>query len=157
MANPSKEDIKLGYDFEDELKNIFKELIATYPIFWHQFVDTKAARNYVAAQPADFLFTSAGQQVYLLEAKASTLKPSLAVCAKSHIRPSQIGMAKKWIRAGRPSLFVFYCEADSRVEFWDGEYVTKCISDGVKLKESMVMFDCDYFDLKKVFINKFCF
>ena len=155
MTN-KKEDINLGYELEDELKKVFKVVQSNHPFFWHQFVDTKAARNFVAAQPSDFMVASLHSEVYLLEAKASVLKKSLASCAKSAISPSQIGMHKKWHRAGNKSLFIFFCEIDDTVELWDGKYVVDCISDGERMNvlggEHLVA-KCSYFELEKMFIK----
>jgi len=153
----NKEDTKLGYDFEKELKEIFKELIATYPFFWHQFLDSKSAGRLVTAQPSDFLISSKLSGVCLLEAKASTIKKSLSNCAKTHIRPSQVGMHKKWHRAGNKSLFIFYSMNENNVELWDGEYITSCISNNKKpLKSEGLKTECDYFQLLNMLTNYFC-
>lgn len=155
----SSADTKLGYELEDELKAIFKELQETNPIFWHQFPDTKSARNFIAAQPSDFLVGSPFAPMALVEAKASEMKPSLAACAKAAIRPSQIGMHMKWHRAGYPSLFIFYCQADNVVELWEGSYVVSCISAGTRMKSTAsdhLLAKCDYFDLKDMMFNHFC-
>lgn len=145
----SKEDTKLGYEFEDEIKKNLRELQEKHPIFWHPFIDSRAASKFVASQPSDFLVSGLGKPTYLLEAKASCLKPSLVSCAKSHIRPAQIGWHKKWHRAGNDSWFTFYCEADNFVEFWDGQHVCDCISNGKKLDASVGLIrTCDYFELK---------
>lgn len=154
-----KADDKLGYEFEKEVQDILKDLQTKYPLFWHRFLDSKSAGRLVASQPSDFLVTAKDRPTYLLEAKASCEKKSLASCAKSHIRPSQIGMHKKWHRAGNPSLFIFYCEIDNRVELWDGEYVTGCISNNERMNilgGGHLLAVCDYFKLNEMLMNYFC-
>lgn len=144
-----KEDLELGKEFEAELKEAFKSIEALAPFFWHQFPDSKTAGKFIAAQPSDFMI-SAGGKCCLLEAKASVEKPSLAKCSTSHIRPSQVGMCKRWVRSGQQYLFIFYCELDNIVEIWDGEKVTSAISDGKKPNpEEGLLAKFDYFNLKK--------
>lgn len=149
-------DDKLGYEFEDELKKHFKNIQAKHPIFWHQFPDSKTAGKLIAAQPSDFIVTASGQPAWLLEAKASCEIPTFAKCAKSHTRSSQVGMHKKWHRAGKPSLFIFYCEIDGIVEVWDGAYVTDRISDNVKMLDDRgLLAKDDYFNLEAILLRMF--
>jgi len=154
-----KEDKALGAEFENTVKDILKELQAKHPLFWHPFADSKAAGRLIAAQPSDFLVGTAIAGMTLLEVKASCEKPSLTKCYKSHIRPSQVGMAKKWIRAGHPSLFLFYCEIDATVELWDGQYVTDCISDEVKMTDGAKHYGLiakgSYLDLDKILFSHY--
>jgi len=138
----------IGYEFEETLKTAFKNIQSKHAIFWHQFPDAKAARGHLQAQPSDFMVASNKVGCVLFEAKASLEKPSLSVCAKSMIRPSQVGMAKKWIRAGQKSVFVFYCQLDNIVEFWDGEVVVNAISNNTKLKKSQCEV-VDFFNLEE--------
>jgi hypothetical protein len=155
----SKEDSQLGYDFEDELKKIFKGMQEKYPFYWHQFPDSKAARGFIASQPSDFLVKGLKTRVMLFEAKASVKKKSLAACAKSAILPAQIGHHKKYHRAGGDTLFIFYGELENRVELWDGKYVTNCISSGGRMNVlggEFLLASCDYFELETMLINYFC-
>ncbi len=153
-----KADDKLGYEFEASVQDALKNLQAKHPLFWHRFLDSKSAGRLVAAQPSDFLVGSLYTPMHLLEAKASCEKQSLASCT-SYIRPSQVGMHKKWHRAGKPSLFIFYCEIDNRVELWDGKYVTDCISEKKRMNilgGGHLLAVCDYFKLEEMLLNYFC-
>ena len=155
----ASEDAKLGYEFEDEIKGAFKSIQSSTPFYWHQFPDSKAARGMIASQPSDFLVKGLDLPVMLLEAKASVKKKSLASCAKSAILPAQIGHHKKFQRAGGKTLFIFYCELENRVELWDGQYVTDCISDGVRMNVlggEHLLATGTYFDLEKLLFNYFC-
>lgn len=138
---------QLGYDFEDELKQIFNRVQSKYPFFYHRFPDTKAARGFIAAQPSDFIVGFNGVS-NLLEAKASSMKPSLANCAKSMIKSQQIGMHRKWHRSGQESLIVFYCECDNVVEIWDGRFVVEAIQSNKRLKPDQALKKFDYFSLE---------
>ena len=153
-------DVQVGYDFEDEIKKELKELQEKYPLFWHEFIDTKAAGRFVKSQPSDYLIKGKNTVTYLLEAKASAEKPSLRDCAKAAILPNQIGWHKKYHRAGGRSLFIFYCETDAHIELWDGKYVIDCISNGKKLDKTDagigLLSECSYFHLKELFITYFC-
>ena len=154
----SKEDSALGYEFEDELKEIFKKIQAKHPFYWHQFPDSKAARGFISSQPSDFLVKGPTTPVMLFEAKASVKKKSLASCAKSAILPAQIGHHKKFHRAGGKTLFIFYGQLENRVEVWDGKYVTDCISDNSRMNilgGGHLLASCDYFKLEDMLLNFF--
>ena len=93
----------------------------------HQFVDSKAARGFVSAQPSDFLITYELGTVYL-EVKASEKHNQLPL---SMIRDQQIAHARLIggcapdIRLVKPYQFLFFSEPANTVTFWDGDEVVE--------------------------------
>ena len=94
----------------------------------HQFVDSKAARGFVSAQPSDFLITYELGTVYL-EVKASEKHSNMPL---SMIRDQQIAHARL-IGGCRDSLspllnpyqFLFFSEPANTVTFWAGSEVVE--------------------------------
>ena len=123
---------KLGAWFEDELKKLFKDLQGHMPCMWHRFTDSKAAGNYVRAQPGDFLLASP-TGVYLLEAKASGRYKTLVSGLSNLMKKEQAVPLRLWNRAKQRG-FVFFINVPSgAVEIWDGYYVAVHRSRGHKL------------------------
>ena len=94
----------------------------------HQFVDSKAARGFVSAQPSDFLITYELGTVYL-EVKASGKHSQLPL---SMIRDQQIahaaligGCRDGYSRLLNPYQFLFFSEPENTVTFWDGDEVVE--------------------------------
>lgn len=117
---------KLGAFFEDKVSAALTtiKLETNQGIFLQRFYDTKSAGSYLPEQPADFL-VGAPTGAYLVEAKASFWKVSLASCLSSAVRSGQAAQAKLWCRSGlnQKSLFLFFCADTEAVEVWDGEHV----------------------------------
>lgn len=102
----------------------------------HQFVDSKAARGFVSAQPSDFLITYELGTVYL-EVKASEKHSQLPL---SMIRDQQ--MAHAALIGGcraplgvllNPYQFLFFSEPENTVTFWDGDEVVEAKAEKRKL------------------------
>ena len=102
----------------------------------HQFVDSKAARGFVSAQPSDFLITYELGTVYL-EVKASEKHTQLPM---SMIRDQQIahaaligGCRDVYSRLLNPYQFLFFSEPENTVTFWDGDEVVEAKAEKRKL------------------------
>ncbi len=107
----------------------------------HRFYDTKSAGSFLPEQPADYLIGSP-TGAYLLEAKASFRKESLAACLSNAVSGGQAVHAKLWCRTGpnNKSLFVFFCAQTEIVEIWDGALVADTfIQSGARLSRADVM------------------
>lgn len=155
----SKEDTAIGYAFEKELKSCFKNIQSKYEFYWHQFLDTKAARGFVLTQPSDFLVKGKNLPTMLFEAKASVAKESFSKCAKRAISPAQVGHHKKFHRAGGKTAFIFYGELENKIEIWDGKYIVDCISEGVAINATCgetLLASGSYFELEEILIHFFC-
>lgn len=128
----------IGYQFEDELKAVFESLKSKQKFYYHRYVDSKAAKKYVSAQPADFQIIYNGT-VCMVEAKASEEYESLVSCASSSIRPQQIGKMKGWLRAGGRGIFLFYSEITGEVELWPAAHVLAQRKAGQRLNRQLCL------------------
>lgn len=119
---------EIGDWFEDY---IWKELQASQartkptPLV-HKFVDSKAARGFVSAQPSDFLITYELGTVYL-EVKASEKHTNLPL---SMIRDQQVAHARLVCGctnapppSPHPYQVLFFSEPQNTVTFWAGDEV----------------------------------
>jgi hypothetical protein len=75
---------------------------------WHRFVDTKAARNYVAEQPGDFMLLTGGV-AHLFELKSTVDKVPLKEFLRTKTGLRQVAQARKWERGGGQAWFAL-CE-----------------------------------------------
>ncbi len=118
---------QLGAYLEDKLKVALTTLKkeSNFRLLFHRFYDTKSAGAYLPEQPADFLI-GCPTGAYLLEAKASFKKESLASCLANAVSSGQAAEAHLWCRTGpnQKSLFVFFCASTEQIEIWDGELVS---------------------------------
>ena len=155
----SKDDGRVGHEFEKSLKSVFDKIKSKHKFDYHRYTDTKAAGRMVNPQPADFqICFKCGKfenRVIIVEAKASEMKESLRECASGHISPTQVGKHKAWLRAGGSGMFWFYCESTGIVEFWDSEHVVKQRSDGKPLQSSSVLHSFNIVDIEKEIISYF--
>ena len=93
----------------------------------HQFVDSKAARGFVSAQPSDFLITYELGTVYL-EVKASEKHSNMPL---GMIRDQQIahaaliGGCASDSQLLKPYQFLFFSEPENTVTFWAGDEVVE--------------------------------
>lgn len=78
----------IGAEFEKYVEAVLRQLARTYAVKHHRFVDSKAAGNFVSAQPADLIvFTHPGKATFV-ELKASNKHSTLQ---RSMLSPSQRG------------------------------------------------------------------
>lgn len=109
-----------GRWLEQDLQDALHEYCAEKPGFWHRFPDTRAARNFIAAQPADFLWAVPGGAL-LVEAKSTVVSARL----KELLDPNQIAKHRLWHRAGHESVFIYGDRALDVLEAWDGRSVVQ--------------------------------
>ena len=119
-------------NLETEIRAELVSAQETRPLVWHRFVDSKAAGNVVARQPADFLACYIGKTV-LIEAKFSEAHESLRSCLAGAVKPHQLASARIWTRAGAKYIVLFHSKLSGISEVWDGLYLSECKSKGVKL------------------------
>ncbi len=95
----------IGKDFEKMLEGIFSTLTQTHSFKMHKFVDSHAAGNTVAAQPADYLLAS-HKGLFYCEAKASTKNKNFQ---RSMLQPSQRGAILHYgVGLGVPYFILFH-------------------------------------------------
>lgn len=103
---------QIGKDFEKTLEGVFSSMRDKYGFMFHKFVDTKAAGNVVASQPADYLIGTPGQLSFM-EAKSSDKVPNFR---RSMLRPAQRGAIIQYsVGLGIPYHILF--EHKGRVDF----------------------------------------
>lgn len=101
----------------------------------HQFVDSKAARGFVSAQPSDFLITYEFGTVYL-EVKASekhTQMPLSMIRDQQIAHAALIGGCAPDNRPLKPYQFLFFSEPANTVTFWAGDEVVEAKAEKRKL------------------------
>lgn len=135
----------IGTFWERALDKAFTELKQELAVY-HRFPDTKAARNTLPAQPADFLFRQRGGETWLVEAKASDIHASLRNCF-GMVEAKQIGHAKLWRLSEAPASFWFFSEPENRIEVWMADQVIHARSTGTPLKSPDHAFDFNLKDL----------
>lgn len=150
---------RVGYEFEDILKDTFNEIKKRYKFDFHRFSDTKSAGRYLAPQPGDFLISfiddKSSNHAIIVEAKASEEHESLRACAASAIRSEQMGKLRAWLRSGGSGQYWFYCESSGLVEIWDGRHVVEARAKGKPLDKSKVLATFDYLKLEEQIVNLF--
>lgn len=154
-----KDDGRVGYEFEDKLKEVFGKIKSKHKFDFHRYTDTKAAKGFVQPQPGDFQICfkddKSSNHVIIIEAKGSEEIESLKSCASSHIRPQQVGKHKAWLRAGGSAQFWFYCEITGMVEIWDSAHVVEQRAAGKPLNIEERLHVFEYLQLETSLINFF--
>ena len=118
-----------GTILQDRVQEILEHLQRYAPAFAHRYTDTKAARNFVRPQPADFLF-ACPLGVYSIECKSS-VEPTLAKAWKNDERHRvQIAKHRLWMRAGQKSLFFFWHVGSAVIDVHPGERVVEAVLAG---------------------------
>lgn len=144
---------RVGYEFEDTLKDVFTEIKRRYKFDFHRFSDTKAAGRYLAPQPGDFLISftddKSSNHAIIVEAKASEEHESLRSCAASAIRSEQMGKLRAWLRSGGQGQYWFYCESSGVVEVWPGRHVVEARAKSKPLDKSQIIATLDYLKLEE--------
>lgn len=143
---------KLGAWFEDELKPIFKNMQEHMGLYYHRFIDSKAAGNLVADQPADFMLKTK-KGAFLIEVKASRRHKSLIGGLSSLMRKEQAVHLRMWDRADGDSLVIFINVPSGHVEIWEGYYVGLHRSKGQRLKEDYILRSCSAANLEKELLD----
>jgi len=113
-----------GKWFEDKVTGTLKEIQEKHPTMFHRFPDTRAARNILPAQPADYLFAMRGTAL-LIEAKCSEVHEGLRSGFSSLWPKPEAAFHRKWHRSGCPSLVVFCDYITEKVEIWQGTEIAK--------------------------------
>lgn len=104
-----------------------------YGVLIHRFYDTKAARTFLPAQPADFLVLPQTGKVIFLEAKFSEGHESLRECFAGAVKAQQLASARLVHRAKQEYKVLFYSGLSGLVELWDGLYLAEQRSAGERL------------------------
>lgn len=118
----------IGKWWESQVESKLKPEIESQRGVFHRFVDSKAARGLVAAQPSDYLVHIKQPWSHIfVEAKASEKKDSLRQ-AFSMIRKVQIAHAALILPGHNPNgpvpyQFWFYSEPRNVVELWHGQII----------------------------------
>jgi hypothetical protein len=145
---------QLGSHLENRVKMALSALKkeTNHGLTFHRFYDTKSAGAFLPEMPADFL-VGAPKGAFLLEAKASFLKTSLASCLSNAVSGGQAAEAHLWCRSGpnQKSLFVFFCADTEEIEIWDGALVAATyIKSGARLTRDQVLLKGPATDFKKL-------
>jgi hypothetical protein len=114
---PAGGDKNDGTSFQNRFKAAVESLAATEPVYFHRFTDTKAARNYVKAQPGDCMVVARGL-AHLFELKSTDVGASLAKFLSSKEGKHEVAEARKWERAGGLAWFVREDTQRGEVEFY---------------------------------------
>jgi hypothetical protein len=122
-------------------------------LFYHRFLDTRAAGSHVPNAPADFYAMLNGMPI-LLECKASVHDMSLRSCLSNAVDPHQLGTHQLWVKAGGVSLFLFYSDQTRLIEFWRGESVVEARQRGGKLVPADKLGICPSEDLATYFKDR---
>ena len=110
----------IGKDFEKMLEGIFSTLTQTHSFKMHKFVDSHAAGNTVAAQPADYMLAR-DRSLFFCEAKASTKNKRFQ---RSMLRPAQRGAILHYGVGLRVPYFILFNHKDE-VHCLDARYALK--------------------------------
>jgi len=148
----------LGAHFESKIQTALDTIKkdSNYRLWFKRYYDTKSAGgNLLPPQPADFqVATEMG--VWLVEAKSSFKKESLASCLGNAVEAHQAVSHKMWNRIKKPSFFLFFCAETEEVELWDGEHVALTrIEPHAKLHRTDSLLVCPLGKLKTVFNEVF--
>lgn len=111
---------KVGYDFEDAIKRLSKELQKKYKADFYRYPDFKSTglKGYAKKAPADFYVLIEGV-FSKIECKASNKYKSLRECLKSMLEPHQAAELRKAKMAGGKGFVFFYSKVAGVVEVWD--------------------------------------
>jgi len=144
----------LGAHFEGKIQTALETIKgdSKHNLWFKRYYDTKSAGgNLLPPQPADFqVATKMG--VWLVEAKASFKKPSLASCLSNAVETHQAISHKLWNRINKPSFFMFFCAESGEVELWDGKHVAETrLTLQAKLSRSDSLLVCPLGKLKPMF------
>ena len=113
---------QIGKDFEKTLKSVFLSLQGSTTFLFHEFVDSHAAGNLVAGQPADYLVSINGKLAFL-EAKASTTQKRFQ---RSMLQPAQRGAIIKHAQImGTPYYILFHSSVEKVYHILDGAIAMK--------------------------------
>ena len=137
--------------FESRIGYILDDLASVEPMFVHRFTDSRAARNFVKKQPADYMVAFRGT-TFLLEVKTSTEDVSLANNLSGLMGKDQAANHRLWSRSMQGSVIAFRSKATGRCELWDGVYVAECRAKGTPLQKDMATV-CEYNDLEDALLQ----
>lgn len=130
----NKTEQNIGTWFEqNKVAPAFKLLARKHNMFFHRYLDMRAAGSHVPAAPADFECVLRGTPI-LVECKASIANLSLTNCLADMVEDHQAGSHRLWIAARGVSLFLFYSDQTRLVEFWMGTDVVTARAHGRPLK-----------------------
>lgn len=93
---------KVGKETERLVEGLFAKWNEKQSFAWHRLPDSKSARNFLKAQPADYIYRS-GSSAGFLEVKA--LKHPFRLPAA---RLSQLPVIKKWNLAGAQNIVLVF-------------------------------------------------
>lgn len=107
---------KVGKETEKLVESLFKEWNNKQSFAWGRLPDSHSARNFLAAQPADYIYRS-GAYAGFIEVKA--LKHSFRLPTA---RLTQLATLKKWSLAGGHNLVLVhhYLEGNWRILWLSG-------------------------------------
>jgi hypothetical protein len=126
-------EIKTWKKLEEAIESYCRRQMSHYSIYFHRFSDTRAARNFVAAQPSDFLILPQSGRAVFLEAKFSEGHDSLRQCFAAAVDAQQLASARLVARAKRDYRVLFYSRPADTFELWDGLYLADMKASGGRL------------------------
>ena len=106
-----------GTSFQDKFRAAVESLAVTERVYFHRFTDTRAARNFVKAQPGDCMVVADGL-AHLFELKSTDVGTALAKFLSSKEGKHEVAEARKWERAGGRAWFVRGDTREGVVEFY---------------------------------------
>jgi penicillin-binding protein-related factor A (putative recombinase) len=115
-----------GTGFQQRFQDCLVQLQEQEQLYWHRFTDTKAARNFVRAQPGDYMAVASGK-AYLFELKSTSSGTTLSKFLSSKEGRHQLAEARKWNRAGGSAWFVREDKILDEIHF----YCAAAVADGV--------------------------
>ena len=113
----------IGTRFEDDTQECLTKFKRMQLLNFVRLYDTKSARNFLPAQPGDFIVASG--RAHLLECKSSEKYRTLAEgqCLEDNVSAVQAAEHRLWAKAGNPCWFIFYSQPAGQVELWRGDVV----------------------------------
>lgn len=95
------------------------------PIFYHRFYDTRSAKGYLPAQPADHLLLLNGHGI-LLEDKSTEVLNTAEACLVAGIFDNrQLAKHRIWRMRGGSTYITVYYERTNKAELWDSAVIDK--------------------------------
>jgi hypothetical protein len=114
---PARDGQNDGTSFQDKFRKAVEALAVTERVYFHRFTDTKAARNFVKAQPGDCMVVADGM-AHLFELKSTDVGTTLTKFLSSKEGKHEAAEARKWERAGGKAWFVREDTRKGEVEFY---------------------------------------
>lgn len=105
-----------GKWLEKKIQTALKDFQANRKSFFHRFPDSKAAGNWLPAQPGDYLWLLPEVPAILLEVKSTEKSAPL----RSLLSDGQCGKHRLWLRSGHITAFVYGDSVKETLAWYSG-------------------------------------